>query len=185
VLRRLREESGFGLIELLMAIVVLNIGVLALMAAFSAGTFSLSQSSATTNGGTVADKVMEVYRGLRNCGIYLQSPLPTAGSAYYNDTSAYPGSNWVTNSTTGSGYSPIPASSSSCIPTLASGSPSPTSATQTLTGPDGRSYTVYSYIVIVANGSKYVKEVTVEVFDPTSGHRLIRESSMFDPNVAP
>ena len=40
---RLRSESGFGLIELLMAIVVLNIGILAIVAAFNSGIVSLNR----------------------------------------------------------------------------------------------------------------------------------------------
>jgi len=58
---------------------------------------------------------------------------------------------------------------------------------QLVTGPDGESYPVYIYIIMVQpNGSSgYVKQVTVEVADPTSGIVIAKQSSLFDPNVAP
>src|SRR5512135_508507 len=90
---RLRGDDGFGLIELLVAIVVLSVGIMALMGVFAAGTLSLRRSASTSTGTAVADKVMEVYRGLSNCGIYLTSTsIPTSGATYtqyYADTSAY------------------------------------------------------------------------------------------------
>ena len=42
---RLRSERGFGLIELLMAMVMLNIGILAIVAAFNSGTVALNRAS--------------------------------------------------------------------------------------------------------------------------------------------
>ena len=42
---RLRSEQGFGLIELLMAMVMLNIGILAVVAAFNSGIFALNRAS--------------------------------------------------------------------------------------------------------------------------------------------
>ena len=47
---RLRSESGFGLIELLMAIVLLNVGILAIVAAFNAGIVSLNRASRISTG---------------------------------------------------------------------------------------------------------------------------------------
>lgn len=211
---RFAEEKGFGLIELLAAILMLNIGILALMGAFNSGAFALRRSAATSNGTAVADKVMEVYRDLKNCGIYLTggtgsdvSGMPngipnstsSAYAAYQGDTAAYanvayfsnstPTSTplWVIDSTSGTGYSPIPASSSACIPTglTTSSGIDPTKAVQTVTGPDGLSYKVFSYIVIV-QPSGYAKQVTVEVFNPRQATQVLaRESSIFDPNVAP
>ena len=42
---RVRDESGFGLIELLMAITILNVGVLAVVAAFNSGIFAIKRAS--------------------------------------------------------------------------------------------------------------------------------------------
>lgn len=211
---RLAEEKGFGLIELVIAIFMLNVGILALMGAFNAGALALRNSAAISNGTAVADKVMEVYRDMKNCGIYLTggtgndvSGMPngipnstsTFYAAYHGDTAAYANvayfSNaspsttplWVIDSSTGSGYSPIPASSSGCLPTglTTSTGVDPTKAVQVVTGPDGQSYTTFSYIVIV-QPSGYAKQVTIEVFNPHQPTQVLaRESSIFDPNVSP
>ena len=209
---RLSDEKGFGLIELVIAIFMLNVGILALMGAFNAGALALRNSAATSNGTAVADKVMEVYRDMKNCGIYLTGgtgndvsgmpngiPNSTSSfySAYHGDTAAYANvayfSNaspsttplWVIDTSNGTGYSPIPASSAGCIPTglVASTGVDPTKAVQQITGPDGLSYTVFSYIVIV-QPSGYAKQVTVEVFNPKQPTQVLaREASIFDPNL--
>jgi type II secretory pathway pseudopilin PulG len=199
---RLRKEEGFGLIELAFAMLLLNIGILALVAAFNSGALAVRRAAATSNGTAVADKVMEVYRDLRNESIYLSSSsIPTSGAtytAYSANSSAYGGTYytagsagpWVTENTTGSGYSPVPATVTTACPGGSCSSmtnPSPTSATQSVTGPDGQSYTVYTYIIMVSvpNGG-YVKQVTIYVYDPqNSTHVLATEQSLFDPNVSP
>lgn len=213
---RAREESGFGLIELVFAMVVLNIGILALVATFQQGALSVSRSAATSNGATVADKTMEVFRALQNKAIYLNAPsggggdvsglpngIPKSTSTWYakyhGDTAAYgsvayydyttPANSplWVTQSTTGTGYTPIPATSTANVPSGLS--PDPTKAVQYVTGPDGQSYPVFIYIVMVqpsASSSAYVKRVTVVVRDPKDSTKVLaRQSSLFDPNVAP
>jgi len=198
-----------------MAMVILNIGIFALMATFQSGSMALKRAAVTSNGAAVGDKVMEAYRGLENKAIYLNGPASTGSddasgmpngipnssstryAAYSANTSAYGGvyysyatpANsplWVTLSTTGTGYTPIPASSSAAIPSgLAI---DPTKAVQKVTGPDGQSYTVFSYIIMVRPSASYgyMKQVTVIVFDPLNSTRIIsRQSSLFDPNVAP
>jgi Tfp pilus assembly protein PilE len=213
---RAREEEGFGLIELVFAMVMLNVGILALVATFQSGALAISRSAYNSNASVVADKTMEVFRALENKAIYLSAPsgggndvsgypngIPNSTSTWYSkyqgDTAAYggvtyynytsPGTNsplWVTDSTTGSGYTPIPASSSAVLP--AGLSPDPTKAVQMVVGPDGQSYPVFIYIIMVKpNGSSgYVKQVTVVVRDPrNSTNILARQSSLFDPNVAP
>lgn len=77
---RAAEEEGFGLIELLFAMVMLNIGILALVAAFQTGAVALARSSSVSNGTAVADKVMEVFRGVKNCAISLTAATTTPGT---------------------------------------------------------------------------------------------------------
>src|SRR5260221_13659886 len=74
------NESGMALFELLMAMVVLNIGLLALIATFQSGAMALRRAAVVSNGAAVADKVMETYRALQNTGIYLNAPATTGGS---------------------------------------------------------------------------------------------------------
>ena len=84
------------MLELLLAMLVLNIGIFALVGAFNAGTVAVSRSRQIASATAVADKQMEVYRSLENCAIWLdQWLLPSSSSAYaldkydYNGTSAF------------------------------------------------------------------------------------------------
>jgi type II secretory pathway pseudopilin PulG len=216
VLLRAREEKAFGLIELVIAMVMLNVGILALVATFQSGALAIGRTAYSSNATVVADKTMEVYRALQNKAIYLSAPagggadvsgypngIPNSTSTWYTkyqgDTGAYggvayynytsPATNsplWVTDSTTGTGYVPIAASSSAVLP--AGLTPDPTKAVQMVVGPDGQSYPVFTYIIMVKpNGtSGYVKQVTVVVRDPRNSTLILaRQSSLFDPNVAP
>ena len=92
MLLRAREEKAFGLIELLFAMVMLNVGILALVATFQSGALAIGRSAYASNGTAVADKTMEVYRALENKAIYLSAP---AGGG--SDVSGYP--NGIPNST--------------------------------------------------------------------------------------
>jgi type II secretory pathway pseudopilin PulG len=216
VLLRAREEKAFGLIELVFAMVMLNVGILALVATFQSGALAIGRSAYSSNATVVADKTLEVYRALENKAIYLSAPasggsdvsgypngIPNSTSTWYStyqgDTAAYggvayynytsPSTNsplWVTDSTTGTGYVPIPASSSAVLP--AGLVPDPTKAVQMVVGPDGQSYPVFTYIIMVkpSGTAGYVKQVTVVVRDPRNSTLILaRQSSLFDPNVAP
>jgi Tfp pilus assembly protein PilV len=215
VLLRAREEKAFGLIELVIAMVMLNVGILALVATFQSGALAIGRSAYNSNASSVADKTMEVYRALENKAIYLNAPvgggadvsgypngIPNStstwytnyhgdsaafgGVAYYDYTTPANSPLWVTQATTGSGYVPVPASSSTYVP--AGLSPDPTKAVQMVVGPDGQSYPVFTYIIMVKpNGSSgYVKQVTVVVHNPRNTAAILaRQSSLFDPNVAP
>ena len=61
---RLRSEEGFGLIELLMAMVLLNIGILAIVASFNSGAVALTRASHISTASALADQQMEGYRAL-------------------------------------------------------------------------------------------------------------------------
>src|SRR3954447_12697228 len=87
--------------------VMLNVGILALVATFQSGSLALGRSASSANGTAVADKTMEIYRALQNKAIYLYASagagstdtagipdgIPSSGSAWYtkyhNDTAAY------------------------------------------------------------------------------------------------
>ncbi len=204
-----------ALIELLMAMVMLNIGIFALIATFQSGSMALRRAALASNAAAVGDKVMETYRGLQNQAIYLNAPagggndvsgmpngIPNStstwyasysanssafGGTYYNYTTPANSPLWVTQATTSTAtYAPIPASSSANVP--AGLAIDPTKAVQKVTGPDGQSYPVYTYIIMVQPTASYgyLKQVTVMVFDPlNTTHVVSSQSSLFDPNVAP
>ena len=207
---RLRREDGFGLIELITAVFLLNIGILALMGVFSSGSVAVRNAATTANGTAVADKVMEEYRGLYDCAIFLNSTgsnslgdLGTLQTQYYADTSAYnnvgqyPTGSWVVDTTPASADGAIKASNwTLCGHSLAPSDADPRFAHQFVTGPDGKAYLVFTYIVEMqptgtnpathlAWTGTWSKQVTVRVFDWQDTTKLIaRETSVIDPHIA-
>jgi len=218
------------MLELLLAMLVLNIGIFALVGAFNAGTVAVSRARYISSATAVADKQMEVYRSLQNCAIWLDRWLmPASNSTYaqdaydYNGTSAFTpqipywnsgGSAdtqyWVTDgmdinnafgqdNLTSCAY--ISQSTTQTLPLTSSQGSSanidglgmvtpPSSAVkpvQVIAGPDGTSYTVDTYIVLVQpTAGEWTKQVTVAVYDPHNSSRILaREVSTFDPTVAP
>ena len=59
---RVRDEGGFGLVELLIAMTVMVIGIFAVVAGFSSGLGAINRASKTTVAGTIADQQMEAFR---------------------------------------------------------------------------------------------------------------------------
>lgn len=59
---RLRAEAGIGLVELLVAMMVMSIGIFALVAGFSSGFGAINRASKTSTAGTLADQQMEEFR---------------------------------------------------------------------------------------------------------------------------
>ena len=166
--KRLRAEQGFGLIELLISIVMLNVGILAIVAAFNSGALAIKRASETSTATVVAEKQMELYRALTYANIaLLQSAVTTAGTdPLYAADGAYSGTQVTTPSCPGS---PTPAQ---CDPR------------QTVTGPDGRSYRVDTYLVAATppNG-RPVKRATIVVHKPGDSRSLARLSSTFDEST--
>ena len=62
LLRARKSEEGFGLIELLMSMTMLNVGILALIAAFQSGAFALQRASKLSTAAAIADIQLERYR---------------------------------------------------------------------------------------------------------------------------
>jgi Tfp pilus assembly protein PilV len=71
VLPRAVRQDGFGLIELLVAMTILNVGILALVAAFQSGAFALQRASKLSSAAAIADIQMERYRALTYSAIGL------------------------------------------------------------------------------------------------------------------
>ncbi len=163
--RRLLRQEGFGLVELLIALTVLTIGIFAIVAGFSAGAASLGRAARVSTGSAVADKQLELYRGLAWTSIGLCiDPTCTTDATYKGEVGAY-------------NASPPPGSCTSVTPDQCN--PSRVTA-----GPDGKSYRVDTYMELDNNGnlSRNVKRVTVVVRDdgdPTL-RPYARQISTFD-----
>ncbi len=162
---RARADDGFGLVELMIALVILNVGVLAVVAAFTSGSLTLRRAVETQSAASLADKQMELYRAVRYVDIYLHTASVTTASANstYNSDVAYSGTQ-VT---------------ATCSPVTDVCNPM-----RTTTGPDNRSYRVDTYIVsqTPANG-RAVKRVTVVVRRSSPIKTLARLTSVFDQST--
>lgn len=144
---------------------VLSIAISAQLAVFASSFTSLSRASMKGTAVTLADKQMETYRTVPYACVYLTSG---SGDSTYSGDGAYSASQ-----VTGSSCSP-----SSTPPTSA------TTASQTVSGPDHRTYRVDTYIVTTTpSGGRPLKQVTVVVRQVKAGvvgSVLAREASTFD-----
>ncbi len=163
---RLRGQNGFGLIELLMAMTMLNIGLLAVVAAFTSGIWGLARAGSISTAAALSDQQMELYRGLPNVCIFITSP-PASG--VYAGDSAYSGSQVIdATACTNAGITP---------PSKA------TTPSQTITGPDHHKYEVDTYIVLTTpqGNARAIPQVTVVVRDGLHTAKVLaRQSSTFD-----
>ena len=171
---RLRSEHGFGLIELLMAMVMLNIGILAIVAAFQSGMFALNRASKISTASALADSQMELYRAITYNAIALDSTSLGSVDNTYKCDSALGAS--------------CPNSTSAEVTATCSGSPLPNECvpSRSVTGADRKNYRVDTYITTTtpANG-RALKVVTVVVRDGNtlSARPYARITSTFDAST--
>jgi Tfp pilus assembly protein PilV len=160
---RLRKNDGFGLVELLMAMTMLNIGLLAVVAAFSSGIVSLNRASRVTTAAVLADGQMELYRAITYASIRLEPTSVPAIAPYTTDT-AYDGSQ---------------------VTAACPGLPDECNASRQATGADGKPYRVDTYIVSTTpTGGRAVKRVTVVVRDYNKLQVVFaRQVSTFDQST--
>jgi Tfp pilus assembly protein PilV len=173
-MRKLREEGGFGLLELLMAMVLLNVGILAMVAALNSGVVSLGRSSHTSTASAIADQQMELYRGLTYGCIYMGAVGATT--------------NWTGDATFNTGTM-VTSSQSTCATTPPTNA---TSATRSVVGPDHHKYEVDTYIILCTaatapcttpTGSRNEIRVSIAIHDGNTGYVWAREQSTFDQST--
>jgi Tfp pilus assembly protein PilV len=175
--QRLRANDGFGLIELLMAMTILNVGILATVAAFNAGIVALRRSGTVSTASVLVDKQMELYRSLTYGSIALDASSIPATTPYTSDPA------WASSQVTTTCSTPLPAECN---------------ASQTMTGPDHHSYRIDTYIVDDHPATTYtppagaphattraLRRVTVVVRDGRNTNTVLaREMSTFDCSTA-
>jgi type II secretory pathway pseudopilin PulG len=171
---RLRSEQGFGLIELLMAMVMLNIGILAIVAAFNSGMFAMNRASQISTASALADSQMELYRSLIYDSINLDSTSLSSVDNTYKCDSALGAS--------------CPNSTGAEVQTVCSGPPVPTQCnpSRSVTGADRKAYRIDTYITSVTpTGGRATKLVTVVVRNTKalSARPFARISSTFDAST--
>lgn len=89
LLRRARRADGFGMVELLCAMSILAMGILALFAMFDSGMTQLHRASAVTTASAIADSEMENFRAIKFDVLGLDDADVAAADATYTGDSAY------------------------------------------------------------------------------------------------
>jgi len=179
VATRAREESGFGLLELLMAMVMLNVGILAIVAAFSSGNAALARASRVSTASSLADKQMEIYRGADYDNILFTTSEWNAatgdatytGDTVYQQNMATPQAPKALVPTVTTCPSAVPAQA--CDPSF------------TIVGADHRNYRVDTYLYFDAPSfGNQLKTITVVVRNgDVTSKTLARVTSTFDPST--
>lgn len=154
-----KDEAGIGIIELVIAIAIINIAIMAMFAMFQAGGLSILRAARTSNASVVAEKQMELYRGLLYTGMALNNPLVNA-SATTGDPIHTGASEWGSASNQVQLPDTATAPAFACASTSAECIPIQTS----VSGPDGRAYRIDSYITnYTPTNGRVGKQVTVNV----------------------
>jgi Tfp pilus assembly protein PilV len=117
-----RREEGFGMLELIIAMMVLNIGIFAVLSAFTSGYTAMKRTKNVTSGAVLSDQQMERLRALNFNSICLS------------------------NTSTDSTYT-ANAPEGTAVPTCSTSDPAMVAVRSSATGPDGASYRVDTYIV--------------------------------------
>ncbi len=167
------------MLELLMAMVMLNVGILAVVAAFSSGNAALYRANRSSTAGALANKQMEAYRGLKYDNIVFVTSEWTsaiANSTYTGDTV------YQTNM-----YNPVAPHAlvptvSTCPANVAAAACDPS---YTTTGADHRSYRVDTYLYFdTPTSGQQLRAITVVIRNPDDLTRTFtRVSSTFDSST--
>ena len=172
--KRLRSQEGFGLLELIISMTMMNIGILAIVAAFNSGAIALKNAGEVSTASVVADKQMELYRALK----YTEIALDTNAVAAANGDTTYqcdlanmidPAQPCGAGNQQTQQLKSCPTMTPQCNPR------------QTVTGPDQRSYRLDTYVVSQTPPTgRAVKLVTIVVRRTADLRILARVSSSFD-----
>jgi competence protein ComGC len=171
---KLRSEQGFGLIELLVSMMMLNVGILAIVAGFNSGAIALKSAGEISTASVLGDKQMELYRALK----YTEIALDTTALGTANADTVYQCdiANKVSPTGACGGANQQTQQQKTCGTMVPQCNPR-----QTVTGPDQRSYRVDTYVVSQTPPTgRAVKLVTIVVRRTSDLRALARVSSSFD-----
>ena len=169
-----RDERGYSLIELIISMTMLNIGILAIVAAFNSGAIALKSAGEVSTASVVGDKQMELYRALKYAEIALDSNA--VATANGDPTYQCDFANRIDPAGSCGGANQQTQQARTCATLTPQCNPR-----QTVTGPDQRSYRVDTYVVSQTPPTgRAVKLVTIVVRRGSDLHVLARVSSSFD-----
>jgi len=177
---RLRDEGGMGLVELLVAMFVLAVALLALAAGYEAAAISVHNANNKTVAAKLAASQIELYQSLKVSSIGLDQTtltnVQTSGSGSYDATYV---SDEAALTPTGTDHTILGCGTTpQCLPI------------QNVTGPENHPYRIETFIRDVANtgaaGTWNERFVTVMVRDGRAAGNplLFSETSAFDPGPA-
>ena len=164
---RLRREQGLGLIELLIAMTILNVGLLALVAALGSGAVAIRRAGQVTTASVLADTQMELYRALSYPSIVLDTVAVAATDTVYKSDPVIAGDT-----------SRLLVSTALCASL-----PDHCNPSRVVTGADRRPYRVDTYITAYTpSGGRPTKKVTVVVRnnENLSARPFTRRATVFD-----
>ena len=168
--RRLRAEEGWGLMELLMAMTILNIGILAIVASMNSGVIALQRASKISTAATLADSQMELFRAIKYSEIALDdyTTKSLTDSTYRSDVVLGGDVNNSITTATGCG-----------------GMPNYCNPSRIVTGADHRPYRVDTYVTATTPAEgRQLKLVTVVILEGASPFKqLSRQQSTFDEST--
>src|SRR6266568_7688098 len=135
LVQRLRDPSGFGLIEMTIALMMLAIGIAALGGLFVTGHLALRRASKQDTATVLAGRMLEQFRAIKFSDIALSSSLVSSADGTYTSDAALGGTSDITTSGSPCSLSPVPITCkpSRSIPDTAPGGTGETAA-------DGQTY---------------------------------------------
>jgi len=77
---QLRREEGVGIVELLIAVLVLNIGIFATIGAFTSAATTIRTASHISTAAAIADQTVESLHNLKYANIVNQAATNTTGA---------------------------------------------------------------------------------------------------------
>lgn len=171
---RVREDDGFLMLELLAAVLILSVAIMAIMAGYDSAFVSMHKAARNTAASTLAQNQLELYDAIYAGGYgYASVGLDTttfssvtASNATYTSDEA-----GLSDAANANPYTFACGSASQCLPV------------QTLTGSDGRSYTLETFIRDVSGVSysgRTERVVTIIARDTTTNEKVAQLSAAFD-----
>ncbi len=158
------------MVELLIALVILNVGLLALVASLNSGVLAIKRASKISTAATLADTQMELYRAIKYSALALDdNATKNLTDDTYRADPVLAGN--VNNSVT---------TATDCL-TM----PNYCNPSRTVLGADRKQYRVDSYITwSTPTSGRQLKLVTIVIREATAPYaQLSRQQSTFDEST--
>lgn len=176
-LRQASSETGTMMVELVIAMMFLAVAVSALVSLFASSQISLRNAGIEGTALTLAESQIEVYKTMAYDDMMIDSStLPGSTDPYVTASG--------TDSTMPSATGQVTGGTSGSTACAAPTTPISDCAVQTLTGADGRTYRIDTY-VHAAGGLKKLTVAVRQVLEGTPGKIRARATTAFDPANPP